>query len=174
MKKLISLPLLVFLAFACTKDRTSTIEVEPKPAEKKKCAASGNYAKTVDESAKRIVGTWKLTVAANGWAIDSMPEEQRLVFKADGTCTVIKKNLTYAPVKYSIGLLDLEAPSPITGVSGTMPMLTVNDSPRGSRDYFPVGKSILIICQDEMILDYGIGKYADANVLTYKRESDAQ
>ena len=172
MKKLILLPFLVLLAIACTKDRSSTSEVTP--AENIESAASVNHAKTVDEAAKRIVGTWKLTVAANGWFTDPMPEEQRLIFKADGTCTVIKKNLTYAPIKYSVGLLNLQAPSPITGVSGTMPMLTVNDSARGSRDYFPVGKSILIICEEEIILDYGIGKYADADVLTYKRESDAQ
>ena len=162
MKKLVLLSFLISLSTACTKKQAAMSEVEP--IEKQKCVPA-----TIGQAAERILGTWKLTKVESGWVNDSTPDLQKLIFKADGTCTVITKDSTYAAVNYSMKRLDQVVKTPVS-VSGAALVLVAGDTIRAGREYYLVNKSVLTLCQDEMILDYGLGIYADAGVLTYRRE----
>lgn len=172
MKRLIVFLFLVIATIACSKKKTSDTDLEIEPVEKTSCLANGEYARTVSEAAKRIVGTWKLVSSEYGWVNDYTPNDQRLIFKADGTCTGITKDSVYAPVNYSMQMLDKVGYSPLNYLSAPVPVLTAGDTIQAGSNikYYQVGKSILIPCQDEMRLDYGLGIYADAPVLTYRRE----
>lgn len=172
MKKLIVFLFLVIASIACSKKKSSDNELEIQPVEKTSCPANGKYARSVSEAAKGIIGTWKLVSSEYGWVPNYTPDEQRLTFKADGSCTVVTKDSTYAPVNYSMQTLDKVGYSPLNYPSAPVPVLSAGDTIQAGRDikYYRVGKSILILCQDELHLDYGLGKYADAPVLTYRRE----
>lgn len=119
MKKLIIFLFLVIATIACSKKKTSDTELEIEPVEKTSCPANGKYARTVSEAAKGIVGTWKLVSSEYGWVNDITPNDQRLIFKTDGTCTVITKDSTYAPVNYLMQMLDKVGYSPLNRCSRT-------------------------------------------------------
>lgn len=174
MKKPILFLLLAYAILACKKNKSTDTEVDP--VDKVSCSASGKYARTASEGTKRIIGTWKLARVEYGWVEDLTPDLQRLIFKADGTCTVITKDSTYAPVGYTMQLTDKVGYTPLPYVSAPLPVLVAGDTIQAGKDlkYYRVGRANLIICGNEMKLDYGLGVWADASVLTYERESDAQ
>lgn len=164
MKKLL-LPILIgAILLGCSKKNTEIPKIEETLA--KECNPKENATANIAEAQKWLIGTWKLTVYNTGWFLypEKDTPDQKLIFKDDGTFTIIRKDITIASIKYSL------QPSSKPGSYFGVPSLMTADTILASTILRPVGTSSLFICDNKMIFDYGMEIYADASVLTYRRE----
>ena len=140
--------LMYLIAVLGCHQNSSTVTPAPAVA----CDATQNFAKTVTDASQLLVGNWKLNAIKGGWVTPTTIPDQSVAFRANGTCFVSKDGQDSGPFAYSI----------TNGV--TAPSLIVNDTSRTV-----IGRSTLLICTDEMILDYGVA--IDAQAYVYRRTS---
>lgn len=114
------------------------------------CNASQNFAKAATDASQLLIGKWKLNAIKGGWVTPTTIPNQSVTFQTNGTCIVSSDGQDSGPVAYTV----------TSGI--TAPSLAVNDTSRTS-----IGRSTLFICEDEMMLDYGV--IADAPVYVYRR-----
>lgn len=150
--------LLVLLIISCKKETESTSTPT--------CNASQDYVKTPAEAARKVLGTWRLFKITTGLAKPPAVPNQLLTFKADGTCIVTRDGKVYSPYPFLINTGELPG---YQGVPVPLPQLVVTDNSQLDVQFLKLGKSILFVCEEEMILDYGTA--IDGSSVTYRRES---
>lgn len=134
------------------------------------CNSRQDYAKTVDEASRRLIGTWKLVRISGGWInpanVTTIPvSDQVVTFDTNRTCVVTKDGQRSSSLAYSL------SSTPRTpGYTGSaLPELTVIDSSRTTSSPLQLGQAVLFVCDQEMILDYGTP--VDATSHTYQRQN---
>lgn len=135
---------------------------EPLPESEISCNATDNYAKTINEASARLLGSWKLVQFSAGLGGAQPVPEQVVIFRKDGNCVITSGGRTSPPISYA-----LDTASIIGNSDFIVPQLAIQDSSELYIKPFPLGKSLLFICDEEMVLDYG--SPLDGSVLKYRK-----
>lgn len=156
MTRSIIITLLILLTISCKRETESILT----PSRN----ASQDYANEPAQAARKILGTWRLFSITTGLAKPPAVPNQLLTFKADGTCIVTRDGKVYSPFPFLINGGELP------GYPGVpLPQLVVKDSTQPDVPFLKLGTSILFVCGEEMILDYGTA--VDGPSATYRREN---
>lgn len=158
MTRSIIVALLILLTISCKRETEKILTSN--------CSARQDYAKEPNEAARKVLGTWRLFSVTTGLVRPPVVPNQLLTFKADGTCVMIRDGKAYPPYPFLINTGELPG---YHGVPVPLPQLVVTDNSQLDVQFLRLGKSILFVCDEEMILDYGTA--VDGPSAIYRRES---